>query len=879
MGEWLRRFRHLIRRSREDSDLREEMDAHRAMRQAQLEREGLSTAAAALASRRALGNVTLAREDARDVWVVRWVQTLRQDVRQGYRALLKSPQLTATMLFTLILGLGANAATFGMVDRLVLRPFTIANLDRLVALAEVPAANVGQRRDTVAPANFVDWREQSGTLRRLTAFTSWSVNLSGGDEPETLLAQRVGAEFFSLIGATPALGRLLQPSDDEWGGHRQIVISDGLWHRRFGGDASVVGRTVRLDGEPFTIVGITRPTFDFPPATEAWLPLALRADEAGDRSRRSLTVIGELRDGATLEGARAEMSAIYERQRQGSPDVLRNRLLLVDSFSSAMIDPGLPAMLGLWQAAAVAVLLIGCVNLAGLLLARGVERRQELAVRVALGAGRRQLVRQLAIESLILALIAVPLALVCAFWLNRVVVAAMPATLVRYVPGMADLGIDARVAAFTCGVAVAASLVFGLLPALSASRVTPAAVLQHGGRSLAGGRGRMRRSLVVVQIALVLPLLVAAALAALAAQRFAFGSQGYNPEGLFQFRLRLAASTYPNDDARRQFVDRLIAESTKAPEVTSAAVTTTLPSSMFSGGGDRRIWFDGVPDDPDHPLTANYRAVSSGYLETMEIPLREGRSLTTADRDGRERVSVVSESFVRKYFGGASAIGRRVRIGRDANDWTTVVGVSADTIDDWVFARRVPTIFVPMAQFPSREMTLVARTMGDPARLADSLRRALAAVDPTQPVFYEMTVREVVKSRTTGLRFVGSLMAGFGGVALALSAVGIYGVLAHLVAVRRRELGLRIALGATARDVLSLALGQGVRLTALGIVLGALAAVGLARLIETALFGIVSLEWPLVVSIAGLVAITAAAAGVVPARRALRIDPAMVLKD
>jgi putative ABC transport system permease protein len=346
---------------------------------------------------------------------------------------------------------------------------------------------------------------------------------------------------------------------------------------------------------------------------------------------------------------------------------------------------------------------------------------------------------------------------------------------------------------------------------------------------------------------------------------------------LFQLRVRLAASTYPDAASRRQFTDRLIQEAVSVAGVTSAAVTTVLPSSTASQ--ERFISIDGVPDDPDAPRPVNHRAISAGYLETLQIPLRAGRAFTAADREDRELVSIVSESLARQHLPAGSPIGRRVRIGRSGEHWTTVVGVTADTIDDWFFARGVPTIFVPIAQFPSADLTLVAHTAGDPDQLADGLRRALSAVDPAQPAYGEMSVHDVVRTRTTGLRFVAALMAAFGGLALLLSGIGIYGIMTHFVALRRRELGLRVALGASSRDILALTIGQGARLTLVGIVLGLAGAAALAGVVERALFDIVALDWPLALGIAVLLGLVAVLATIAPARRALRLDPAVVLKD
>jgi putative ABC transport system permease protein len=800
-----------------------------------------------------------------------------KESRFAVRSLARQPLAAAIILLTLALGLGTNAATFGMTDRLLLRPFQIPNVDRLLMVAEGSATMISPQ-ETVAPANFVEWRAGSSALRSMSAFVYWDVNLSGGDRPERVQGFQVTADFFTALGVGPALGRTLDASDEVWGRHHQVVISDSLWHRRFGGDAGIVGRTIRLDGETRTIVGVAPRGFDFPFGTEVWAPLALNPEAAQNRVAHYLSVIAALPPEVDIDQARAEMATIYARQKAAHPDATRGRQMVVTRFTDGMVDAGLPTVLALWHAAAAVLLLIGCTNIAGLLIARGAERRNEIAVRLALGASRGQLVRQLLVESFVLAALAVPLALGAAFVVLRVIKASMPAALVRFVSGWNEMGIDARVVLFTIAAATLTAVVFGLVPAMSASRAAPNATLRDGGRSSTAGpaRHRLRRGLVIGQVALALPLLVASGLAALAGYRLVNGPQGYSPDGMFQMRIILPLATYPDAAAQRRFAVRLLEGAREVPGVTAAGISSVLPAN--TSNQERQITIDGVPDNPDTPRVVNYRAVSAGYLETMQVPLRAGRSFTAADREGRERVSIVTESLARAYFREGSALGRRIRIGTNDENWTTVVGISGDTLDDWFFARREPTIYVPFDQFPDSLVSLVARTSAAPADLAGGLGRALSAVDPMQPAFATMTFREALRQRTTGLRFIAGFMAAIGALSLVLAAVGVYGVMAAFVAERRHELGVRIALGASSRDVLALTVGQSLRLASIGIALGLAAAVALARVIESALFGIVALEISLFAAVAALLAVVALAATVQPARRAMKLDPTVALR-
>jgi predicted permease len=578
------------------------------------------------------------------------------------------------------------------------------------------------------------------------------------------------------------------------------------------------------------------------------------------------------------EAAAAEIDARFQTLKTAHPDAYRDRRLVVRSFTDGMIDVGLPQVLVLWQAAAVLVLLIGCTNIANLLLARGAARQRELAVRLAIGAGRWRVVRQLLAESVVLALIALPAALAVAALVFRLVKAAMPAMLVRFVPGWDRMAVDAGLAGWAVAAALATAVIFSLLPALQSSRPNLSGTLRDGGRGATSVaiRGRLRRGLVVAEIALALPLLIASGLAAVGAQRFASGPQGYEPLGVLRARTILPDATHPTPEARLQFTERLIEAARQIPGVELAATASGLPT--VPSNSQRRLTIDGKPTDPANPININYRAISPDYLATLRIPVMQGRAFTAADREGAQPVAIVSAAAAQRFWPDESPIGRRLRLGGDDRPWLTVVGVAGDTIHDWFSSRREPTAYVPVAQAPASSINLILRTSVPPETVADATRRAFASVDPAQPAFEVMTMPEALRVRTTGLRFISALMAAFGLLALVLATVGIYSVMAFYVAQRRHEMGVRMALGASAHDIVRLTVGQGARMAALGIVIGLGFGVALARVMENLLFGVVALEPWLFATVALTLAAAAVAASLLPARHATSVDPASALR-
>lgn len=804
-----------------------------------------------------------------------------QEVRAALRSLKRRPGVTAAILLTLAIGLGVNAAIFDSINSLLLKPFEFKQVDRMVMIAETSDSEP-YPKESVSPANFLDFAQHATTVTDLSAYGWAELNLSGGDRPERVSAFSTSDHFFATLGITPALGRFFTPDSHVFGQHHEAVLSDTLWRTHFGADPTIIGREVHMDGEPAVIVGVAPPGFNFPEGAEAWTPLAFDPKEAANRRSHYLTVFGRLADGHTLSDASAELGGLYDRIRAEHLDDVRGLALHVMTFTSGMVDVGMPTILGLWQAAAAFVLLIGCTNVINLLLAQGAERQRELAVRLAIGASRVRIVRQLLVENLTLSLAAVPGAMAVAWVTLKLMKAAMPAALIRFVPGWEKMAVDGWMLAWTTLGAMVTGLLFGLLPAIHASRASVLSAVKgagDGGRSQTAGvsRNRARRALVVAELALALPLLVASAMAVSGVQKFVTGAQGYDPNGVLRASVELPDSQYKDDASLRLFADRLLDEVGRLPSISAAATGSILPAS--GSNSSTKLEIEGQPIDKDNPVRANFRIVSTQYFETMRIPIVTGRAFGSIDRESGERVAIVSESLAKRYFKG-DAVGRRLKIQRlEGSDWVTIAGVSGDIIDDWFANRNAPTIYVPEAQTPTHSINLVARTTGDPHAIEADVRRALSAVDPNLPIYRVMTLNEALKERTTGLRFIGGLMASFGFIALALAAIGIYSVMAFYVTLRRKEMGLRLALGATPGNVLRMTLGQASRLSIIGVVVGTAVAIPLARLMEQAMLGVATASPMLYATVAVALLTIATLASLIPAREATKVDPAQSLRD
>jgi putative ABC transport system permease protein len=804
------------------------------------------------------------------------MRTLGLDVKYALRSNLQRPWLAALIVLTLALGLGANAAVLAMVDALIVRPFPFPDVDRILLLSD-SSRDSEYRREQVAPANFLDWKREGDRIQRMSAFSWWDVNLVGRDEPERVQGFRVSADFFPALGVQPALGRGFLEDEEMTGRHRRAVIGHGLWYRRFGGDPAIVGRTITLDAEPYEVVGIAPQGFDFPMGAEVWAPLAFDAEAARQRTNRYLTVIGRLAPDASLEEARAQMTVIAERLQQQYPATNRDRGVRVYTFSDGMLDPGITPILALWQAAALFVLVIGCTNVVNLLLARGAERQRDIAVRLAMGADRTRVVRELLIESAILALAAIPPTLLFAWIGLDALKGSMPANIARFVPGWTSMQVDLRVLSITTLIALGAAVLFGIVPALQCTRPRLADTLKEGARGASAGRGRqrIRRALVVAEITLALPLLVASAMGAIGAHRFLYGPQGYDPERVLAMEMVLPRAAYDSDDARREFVERVLDRTAAIPGAGRAAVMNIVPAR--GNNNSQPLEIEGRPNaDPAFPPSVDFRTATPEIFAVLDIPVHRGRSFTAADGKHAQPVVVISQSLAQRYWPNEDPLGRRLKLG--TGPWLTVVGICGDVVHDWFNRRNYPTAYVPFTQSPSRIFGLVVRTDGDPAALSSAARAAVRAVDANQPVYDVMTLRAALRERTLGLQYIAAVMGVLGALALVLAAGGVYGVMAYMVAQRAHEIGVRIALGATRADVMKLTVSHTVRLAAAGVALGIVLSLLLGRVIEWGLLGTASVDTRIVAALGAVLSLSALAAGYLPARRAASIDPICTLR-
>jgi putative ABC transport system permease protein len=805
---------------------------------------------------------------------------LLADVRFALRSMVRTPGASFLLVGTLAVGLAANGVVFNILDALVLRGFDFPNVPRLARVWETSRDFDGIDRNNVAPANLIDWREQGGgAIEELIGIQYWDVNLRGESAPERLKGFRVSPGFFAALGVAPAAGRGFLAEEATPGRDRRVVLGHALWQRGFGG-TPIVGRTVTLDAEPYEVVGIAPRGFSFLQGAEVWAPLALPSGEAR-RDQHYLSVMAVLAEGHGVGEAAAELGVVARRLEQEHPSTNAGRGVEMAGFSVGFGDPVLPRILVFWQGAALLVLLIACVNVANLILARGAERRRELALRVALGAGRGRVVRQLLTEGAVAAVAAAALSMPLAALASRALRDHMPAEIVRFLSGWENLGADWRMLAFSALLALVASALFTTVPALRASRTDVAVSLRDASRSYTAGGGRQggRNALVVVQLAAALVLVATAGAAVRAAAGLLAGPQGYDPEGLLAFDVSLPDRTYEAPERRLSFVRDATARLAGLPGVTAVTAASVLPAR--GPNNSRPVEVEGQPPAKDvDPPAVDVRWVEPGYFDVMRLPIVRGRGLEATDDAEAPPVAVVSRSMADRFWPGQDPIGRRFRIftKERTNPWLTVVGVSGDVIHQWLMRRNAPTFYAALRQQTRPRLVFAVRTSGDPESLAPAMRRALAAVDPDLPADDVASMRRAIARSTIGIQYVAGIMAAFGVVALVLAVSGVYGVLSYRVSLRRVEIGVRMALGATRRDVLSLTLGQALRLSALGLGAGVALALATGRALSSALHGAIEAEAGLLLGVTVALAAAAAVAAWVPSLRALRVDPATALR-
>ena len=802
---------------------------------------------------------------------------MSRDLRQAWRAVARQPGTSAIIVATLALALATNSTSFAVLDAIVLRPFRFPAVDRVVmVVSSDPQAGLLDR-ESVTRGDFVDWRRETRTIEQLSAAEWWDANLSGIDQPEQVAGFKVSADFFEALGAVPPLGRSFVPNEEVPGNHRRVVLGHALWQRLFGGDPSVVGQMVRVDGEAHEVIGVAPPSFAIPEGAQLWAPLSYSAEEWTDRRNRWLITVGRLRDGATIDDARAEMASIAERQRQEYPDTNADLPNTVVTFTEGMQDAGGRAFLSLMLAASGLLLLIACANIANLLLARGSERIQEFALRVALGGGRGRLMAQLMIEAGLLTAIAILLAVPLA-WLGLVASrASIAPSVIRFIPGWNYLGLSPTLFVVTALFGVAATMLFALLPAFKTVRTDVADTLRQGARTVTAGRQRnwLRNTLGAAQVAITLALVFGSGLMLSAVDRAVNGVMGFDKHNLLVARVVLPNRPYENPERRRQFIEGVLERLRAVPAVSDAAMVSNLP---YAGGNNsRQFWPEGVELLPSEVRSADYRRVTPNYFEAMGIPLLAGRALNVGDRAGSPEVAVVSRALVERYWPSEDPIGRRFRLVADG-PWIMVVGVAGDVLHDWFMQRRAPTVYRPLAQDAPFAHAFAVRTVGDPLSVVGELRRAVSAIDPDQPILSVQTMEGLMNERTSGISLIARMLGVMAVIAFALAVMGLYSLMTFIVSRRTQELGVRLALGATRWQIIAATTRQGAWITLSGLAVGSAAAVALGRLMESLLYGVVAVDlWQLVV-IALAITGVAAVATYLPARRTANLDPTIALR-
>jgi putative ABC transport system permease protein len=799
-----------------------------------------------------------------------------RDLRFALRRLIRAPGFTIAAVICLALGIGANTAIFTVINAVLLRPLPYDEPERLVGVWEANRMRKSER-NTVSPASYLDWKTDNTVFSAMAAVHDVSASLTGGGEPEEVPVQRATASLFGVLGLRPVLGRAFSDAEDAPGGPDVALLSHGLWVRRYGADPGMVGATIHLDGSAVTVIGVMPPETESigrQPRPDAWVPMRFDpAENYRETSGRFLQAAARLKPGVTLEGAQSEMATIARRLTGEHPDFNSHWSVNLVPLAEQMVGQ-VRRPLELLGGVVLLVLLIACGNVANLQLAQATTRRRELAVHAALGASGWAIGRRLLLESLLVALAGGVLGVLLAWWCTDAL-AALAAT---SLPRMHDVGVDPRALGFTLIVSVAAGIGFGLVPALHAARGHLHDDLKDGGRSYSGQGGRTRAILIGAQVAGSLVLLIGAGLLLKSFARLNEVSLGFNPDRLLTARVSLSGDRYADEARQARFFEELIGRVRDVPGVRSAGAINWLPLS-----GQRsatRMTIEGEPPTaPGEEPGADVRAVDPGFFGAMEIPVIRGRGIEPGDRAGVPRSVVVSQTFAARYLVGRDPIGRRIHMEWGDTLVGTVVGVVGDIKHTGVDSVASPTVYWALPQFPHSFMTLVVRTADEPMGLGNAVVAQVRALDPDQPVADLKPYDEWLGGSVARQRFSMLLLGGFAALALALTAIGLYGTTAYGVAQRTREFGIRLALGADSRAVLWGVLGRALLVVGAGIAAGLAGAAALSRLMSALLFEVSATDPGVFAAIAAMLLLVGAAAGFLPARQATRVDPMVALRS
>ncbi len=818
------------------------------------------------------------------------METILQDIRYGFRSLIMTPAFTAVAVIVLVLGIGANTAIFTVVNSVLLRPLPYPESDQLVMLWETnPRFQIGVDTLPVTHGNFMDWREQNNVFEYVSALGVGRWNLTDAGEPERISGASVSANFFRLMGTEPELGRSFRDDEERPGAGKVIVISRSLWKRRFAGQTDVIGKTMTLDAESYTIIGVAPEGFQFPRAkelpffvgvatqTDLWRPMILGDDFINkSRANHQLSVMARLKPGVTRERAQTEMTAIAERLEQSYPGSNQGIGVKVVPLNEQVVGNVRPALFVLMGAVAL-VLLIACANIANLLLARSSARQREIAIRTALGASRGRIVRQLLTEAMLLSTTAAITGTVMSLWGIEAILSLSRETL----PRAYEISVDTRVLGFTVAIALLTSVLFGLTPALQASKINLSESLKEGSRGLSGGQrsNHVRSVLVVSEVALSMVLLIGAGLMIKSLAGLLKIDPGFKSDHTLTMNIALLGSKYPSASQQIAFFQNVTHRVETLPGVQSVGLISSAPLSggVYAGG----FSIEGrVATSETDDLVADRRMISPAYLNSLGIPLLQGRGFTDRDDQSSPGVVIVTESWARRFLPDQDPIDKRIKLGGQdsTRPWLSIVGIAGDVRDTALESSPRPCVYIPYPQFPSSAMTLVVRAASDPKSLIPAIREGVWAVDKDQPITDVKTMDQYVADSVSARRFNAMSLAVFASLALVLASVGIYGVMAYSVTQRTHEIGIRVALGAQSPDVIKLVIGRAVAMVGAGVAIGLAGALALTRVMTSLLYGVSATDPMTFGVVAGLLVAVSVLASYIPARRATKVDPMIALR-
>lgn len=806
---------------------------------------------------------------------------LSQDIHVGVRVLRKSPGFTVAVLLTLGVAIGLTSAVYSVCDAMLWKPVSLPHLETLMMVLQHEPGAAPEQWNPITPADFDDIRRGSSALEKVATCRSGLANIVGsGDRPEGVLQAMVSANFFETVGVNSAIGRTFDVGEDEPGREREVLLSNRIWENRFGSDRNIIGITVRLDSENFVVIGVMPDTFDFPLGTEVWIPDALTPAERSSRKSEMLLGLARLKPGYTAGMAIAEVQGIGGRLAKLYPDTDKSRRFEVRPAHRFLVNYQRQQYLIMLLASGVLVLLIGCINVANLQFARASGRFREIAVRTALGASRWRLISQLLTESVLLSLAGAGLGLAIGKWAMDTIKGSMPPDIQRFVLGWKDIQLDGHVLAFTLGAALLSGILSGLAPAWQSSRPDLTGGLKQGGRggSVGTARQSLRSALVALEVAFAVVLLVGAGLMVRGFKAQIDTGQKLEPSTLMTFRLAISNNKYREPHQVFSFYRNVLDRISELPGVHSAAAVTALPYSGHSK--DSQFTIEARPVDLDDIPHGMLQVVSPSYFETVHIPLSAGRLLSESDGPNAPKVALISERTAARWWKNESPVGKHIRMGGvdSSSDWITIVGVVGDIIHSPYDREPKRTLYLPFQQTPEHWMDIGVRTTGDSLASASAITAAVRSVDPEQPVLRMRTMEDAIHISAIGLNYMAVLMGVFGMIALGLSVIGVYAVMAYLVAEQTRDIGVRMAIGAQRYDVLAMIFRRGMLKIAFGLAIGLPLAWSLSRFLASVIYGVPASDKATFLAVPFALVFAAALAICIPARRAMKIEPIVALR-